>query len=541
MKSKACVRCSSDFHLTDKDEWFYNENKIPEPTRCPNCRALRRYTWRNERVLYVRKCNGTGKTIMATFDENVPFPVYDVPYWFSDAWDGRDYGRDFDFNRPFFEQFRELQNVVPQLARSVSGNENCDFTNQAGWNKNCYLIFEANYSEDCYYSSYIQYAKDSVDCLRVRESQLCYESINMERCYNIKFSEDCTSCSDSWFLKSCIGSRNCFGSVNLRNKEFYFFNEQCTPEQYERRLSEVGFGSENIEAGIKQEDIQKMREQFYAFQLKFPHKYMVDRQTENSTGSYILNSQNCEECFGIWNCQDCKFVVDSNNMKNVYDVTVFGADEGAEFCCDSHEIGAGCRNVYYSHQILGGHSIYYSSTCFFNNTNIFGCSSLKRANYCILNKQYTKEEYEELVPKIIEHMKKTGEWGEFFPMSLSPWDYNETLAQEYFPLSKEQVQAMGLKWKDQKQLIPQEGAIICEVSGKPFKIIQQEAEFYKRFGLPTPLRHPDQRYTDRMARTLPRHLWERPCDKCATQLQSPYSPERPEIIYCDSCYLGEVY
>jgi hypothetical protein len=25
--------------------------------------------------------------------------------------------------------------------------------------------------------------------------------------------------------------------------------------------------------------------------------------------------------------------------------------------------------------------------------------------YCILNKQYTKEEYEILVPKIIEHMK----------------------------------------------------------------------------------------------------------------------------------------
>jgi len=30
--------------------------------------------------------------------------------------------------------------------------------------------------------------------------------------------------------------------------------------------------------------------------------------------------------------------------------------------------------------------------------------------YCILNKQYSKEEYEELVPKIIEHMQKTGEW-----------------------------------------------------------------------------------------------------------------------------------
>jgi hypothetical protein len=31
-------------------------------------------------------------------------------------------------------------------------------------------------------------------------------------------------------------------------------------------------------------------------------------------------------------------------------------------------------------------------------------------SYCILNKQYTKEEYEELVPKIIEKMMKDDEW-----------------------------------------------------------------------------------------------------------------------------------
>ncbi len=38
--------------------------------------------------------------------------------------------------------------------------------------------------------------------------------------------------------------------------------------------------------------------------------------------------------------------------------------------------------------------------------NCFGCISLRNASYCILNKQYTKEEYEALVPQIIEHMSK---------------------------------------------------------------------------------------------------------------------------------------
>jgi hypothetical protein len=52
-----------------------------------------------------------------------------------------------------------------------------------------------------------------------------------------------------------------------------------------------------------------------------------------------------------------------------------------------------------------------------------------------LNKQYTKEEYEKLLPKIIAHMKKTGEWGEFFPISISPFNYEETPAMDYYPLT----------------------------------------------------------------------------------------------------------
>jgi len=64
---------------------------------------------------------------------------------------------------------------------------------------------------------------------------------------------------------------------------------------------------------------------------------------------------------------------------------------------------------------------------------------LNTAKYCILNKQYTKEEYEKLMPKIIEYMEKTEEWGEFFPASLSPFGYNETIAMEYFPLTREEV------------------------------------------------------------------------------------------------------
>ena len=74
-----------------------------------------------------------------------------------------------------------------------------------------------------------------------------------------------------------------------------------------------------------------------------------------------------------------------------------------------------------------------------NTAHCFLCVGIDRKSYCILNKQYTKEEYEELVPRIIEKMMADGEWGEFFPASMSPFGYNETVVQEYFPLSREEV------------------------------------------------------------------------------------------------------
>jgi hypothetical protein len=59
---------------------------------------------------------------------------------------------------------------------------------------------------------------------------------------------------------------------------------------------------------------------------------------------------------------------------------------------------------------------------------------LRNKEYCIFNKQYTKEAYEELVVKIIEYMKTTGERGEFFNPSYAPFGYNETIAQNDSPL-----------------------------------------------------------------------------------------------------------
>ena len=154
-------------------------------------------------------------------------------------------------------------------------------------------------------------------------------------------------------------------------------------------------------------------------------------------------------------------------------------------------------------------------------------------------------------------------YGEFFPVELSPFGYNETKANEFYPLTKKEAKKFGWKWSDYEQTIPKEiktipasrlpddikdvpddilnWAITCEETKKPFKIIPQELKFYRTKGLPIPHFSPRVRHQKRVALQNPRVLYERKCDECGTKIQTTYSPDRPEKICCEECYLKLVY
>lgn len=57
-------------------------------------------------------------------------------------------------------------------------------------------------------------------------------------------------------------------------------------------------------------------------------------------------------------------------------------------------------------------------------------------------------------------------------------------------------------------------AVICEITNRPFRIIKQELDFYRKYNLPLPRRHPDQRHAERLQLRNPRKLRERLCAKC---------------------------
>jgi hypothetical protein len=560
-----CKQCGTVFEITADDLSFYDQvspvfegrkYQIPPPTLCPDCRQIRRMCERNARNLYWRKCDFTGEDILSQHHSDCPFPVYSTKIWWSDEWDGIEYGRSFDFSRPFFEQFKELKQVVPHQARFVieATLENSDYTNCTGYLKNCYLISECDHDEECYYSMRLYDSKQLVDCFNCHDCELGYECIDCIGCQRVLFSQDCQNCHDSMFLSNCLGCNDCIGCINQRHKKFMIFNEQFTEEEYRKRKSELHL---NEISGM-----QKLRRECNTFFTKQPHKCVQADHNENCTGDHIFNSKNSNACMDCKDLEDCKYCsCVSMGVKSSMDYTFWG--DKAELMYECSGCGDNVFNLKFCTTCTTNLSdCMYCDQCT-SLDNCFGCVGLKKKKYCILNKQYSKEEYEKLVPKIIEHMSNNGEFGKFFPKDLCPFAYNETRAMEHFSLSKEDVLNRGFRWRDEKDEPPKVEKIIkanqlpdlisgvpddilnwaieCEETKRPFRIIKQELEFYRKMNIPVPHLHPDERHKRRMQLRNPRKLCTRQCDKCKKEIQTTYSPERSEVVYCEECYLKEVY
>jgi len=545
-----CKQCSTGFEITDEDRKFYEMMEVPEPTFCYLCRMQRRLSFRSERFLYHRKCNFTGQEMISTYSSDKPFPVYHNDVWWGDEWDPLSYGQDFDFNRPFFEQFFKFRNQVPRLALiQQKPMENSEYCNAASRNKNCYLVFSTNHCEDCYYGSWVNYSRNCVDNLNSLHNELSYECVGCSNCYNLRYSQDCNNCKNSFFLRNCVGCRECFGCWNLVNKQYYVFNKPYTKEQYEQFLSEVDTGSHTV--------IEKIKAKFAELTKNIVVKEFFGTNNINSFGDYLNECKNCHLCFECHNCEDLRYCQCIENSKLGMDWSHWGQESEKMYECQA--CGYNNYNLRFCNLCwMGSTDLTYCDHCF-SAKNCFGSVGLKKHQYCIFNKQYNPEKYEDLKNRIIEHMKKTGEWGEFFATSHSIYAYNETLAHEQITLTKEEILAKGWKYKEKEETlhkgetyeIPDNikdvdeeivGKVLSsEKSGDPYKIIPQEFKFYKENKIPIPHLTPDERHWKRLEKRNHRVLHDRRCAKCQKDIKTFYPSSRSEKVYCEECYLKEVY
>lgn len=541
---KSCNNCSQSFTIEPDDVSFYERIKVPSPTWCPECRVMRRYAWRNDRNLYRRPCDLCGKSTVAMYSSNKPFKVYCQACWWSDKWDASGFGRDYDPSRPFFEQFAELQRIVPRIAMLGKNSVRSEYTNHSSDNKDCFMGSSVMNCEDVLYADFVLKSRDSLDCTNVyMKAERCYQCINIDNSYQCQYCILCNNCSNCMYCYDLRGCTDCFLSVNLRNKSNYFLNQPYSKEEYKKKVEEFNFGSHA--------DRQKLYQQFLAImRARAIHKYTVAERAIGSTGSYVFDSKNAHYAFDVSDCEDVKFVANVEEGKDVM---------------DSYRNAVKIELIYECHALIRTYDLKFCNLTYdvshleycdncFNSQNLFGCVGLKKGEYMILNKRYSPEDYKELVRKIKIQMTNDKEYGEFFPMSLSPFDLNESHVALFMPEKVQEKLIMGTFGKEtlHPEQIPDDikdiqdditkQALKCTTCNRNYNIVEPELAFYRREIIPIPRQCYPCRDAARIALRAPRKLYHRTCMKegCPTEFETPYAPDRPEKIYCETHYNAEI-
>ncbi|MEK7174142.1 MAG: hypothetical protein AAB759_00575 [Patescibacteria group bacterium] len=551
-ENKTCQNCKTNFVIEPEDFDFYKKMGVPAPRLCPPCRFRRRLVFRNERTLYKNTCKLCDRSIVTMYHPKSPYTVYCNDCWNSDKWDPMLYGREYDSSRPFFDQLRELTLQVPKNATysgtALGPNINSEYTNFAGGNKDCYLIF--NSGPNCENSAYSRgiAGKDVFDTYFANEVERIYEAVNVNKSAGVVWSQNISDCLDSWFLLNCLACTNCFGCVNLRHKQYCFFNEQLTKNEWQKRVREI-FGSyERVEAA---------RKKFEEFVRGFPRKENNNFKAFDSTGEYLTETKNCQNCFEMAFSENMRYSFSVKFSKDCFDI--IGHGRRAELLLECVGVGLGQR-VIGSWWVENSHDVEYSLATR-NSAYCFGADSVKNAEYVILNKKYSAKEYQRLKEAIVLELTEAGEYGLFFPPSLAYFGYNECIGQDNLPLTKEEALAQGFSWQDDlpstkgQETIRQDEIpdriqdttdiiikeiLRCVSCERNYRLTPAELAFYRTMLIPVPRKCFSCRHEDRIRRRGPFFTFDRTCAKCNKDIVTNIAPNRPEIVYCESCYNAEV-
>ena len=600
-ESKVCQNCKGEFTIDAEDFHFYEKMQVPPPTWCPDCRAMRRMMFWNEHHLFRKKEIREGKEVFSTYPEHAPNKIYAHDYWWGDGWGGMQYEREFDPKRPFLEQFRELMYEVPWPSRAARGLLNSDYCNMCSYLKNCYLCFNCENAEDCLYGVGFQKAKNCIDFYWCLQVELSYELAFCDSMYESFFCVDSYGCRNTWFSLDCGDCSDCFGCVGLRHKKYHIFNQPYTKEEYEAKIKEFNLGSYTSLTALKNKAeafwLTFPRKYMHGVNNTdvvgdyVEHSKHVRMTFQGDTMENVRYSQNLG--FDIKDAYD--YTNWGQKSELIYECSNVGDDcRNIKFCYDCWP---GCERLEYS---MNCHSSADCFGCFGLKKKKYAILNKQYSpeDYKKLREIIVKQMND--MPYVVRVTGDMGQgtreivyrYGEFFPPSFSALAYQETITPDYYPLTKDQAVQYGFAWHESavphaKDALPATGLpdhindathdlvnrlIACVACERPYHIIDTEFVFYKRFGLPLPRLCPKCRHEARAQFRNPLKWQIRKCDckglmangiglpagqagkkeykntakhshgatQCPNEFETTYAPDRPEIVYCESCYNSKV-
>jgi len=547
-KNRICEHCGKEFIISKDEMSMYEKVGIELPTLCFFCRIKLHLSFWMFGKFRKGVSDLSGESLITVLPEKNRYPIYTLKEWHSDAWDAMNFGQDYDGSESFFAQLQKLQEKIPHPHQNGSKNTNCDWCDDVWNSKDCYLSRSMEECEDLYYSYRNIKVKNSIDMVVCYNLEKSFNSLNCHNSYRLFYSRNSRDCVNSHFLFDCRNCQDCFMCWNLRGKSYCIENVQYEKNEYEEKLKSFNLGSYI--------SIQELKKHFEEIAEKeVVHRHNFNLKTYNSDGDNLTNTKDCHNSFMVSDSEDCYNTTRGMRAKSSIDVSGCWYSEMTGNCSSCVEGYAEKYCVWSS-----SHFSEYLDLCL-ECEYCFGCVGLKKKKYCILNKQYTKEEYEKLKEKIISDMKTRGEYGKFLPYSMSAGPFNFSTSFLYFPeTKKEDILKLDGYWEDINENhiegmptseLPDSiddvnddicsQALICPATGWRFNIAQNELIFYKQNNIPLPRYHFDVRIKENMKYTAVLTAYPNNCYYCKKNIEAYYPPDwRYEKIACEECYKGNI-
>jgi hypothetical protein len=298
----------------------------------------------------------------------------------------------------FLQELQRLLSLYPKRPTKIVNSVNSEYGHNINFGKNLYHCFDVTNSSDTSYTYDSFMANHCFDCDYAVESELCYEGTDVVDSYNSDYIDFCQKMTDSAFSNKCYNCQNVFGCYGLKNKSFCIFNRQLTQDEYSEKLKEY-----------RKWPIEKVLEEVENLKKRFPLTQTNGVKNENSNyGNYQYFNKDCYMCFDAAHNDNCVYMFDAHKSKNCLDNTQSGTNE---LCYEIVDC-ANCYNSAFSAFSYNCNDSWFVFDCI-NVKDCIGVTNMNHAQYCILNRQLSKEDYERLSQELLKDiMSKNLGWAD---------------------------------------------------------------------------------------------------------------------------------
>jgi len=588
-----CIYCGENFIITDLEQDLLEKHRFKNPEHCPTCNFKILNSYFNDKHLYHRVDSQTWKKIVSIYSPEYDWKVIEANNYKKFILDDWWFFFKKEISDDIFKDFAELNKIFPKPSRFIySWLENADFSSHVGWAKNLYLSYCVFTDCENIFHSFrvLGWCRNVFSSYNIVWSSNVYNSRNIWDSHNISFSDTIKNWSNILYSRDMVSCNDCIFSCNQINSKYKIFNKQYSKEEYlileKEIINKLNWNQKN--------ELISNYEKF--LKSEFIEETISMNNNEKVVSDTVYDSKNSFNCF-TWNwLENCINVMTSWDKSDDTIINVINSVESGVNCENaiwSNSFWVNLYNIFFSFSIsLECKNIYYSAdleTC----EEMMFCVWLKNKKYCILNKQYEKEKYFELKEKVIDKLVSENKWWNTLGLEFKNFPYNDTLSYDYFKINKiinfdksETIvdknaiwtitiledkflsdAILDLWWKEKIKIkfrtknkeinIPENAStiktdelpeiskadksildkvIICEESGRPFRIIEQELDFLKKKWFPLPRIHHELRI-EKLVNSRPfGELFSQKCDKCWEDNPSVFKEKPDYKLYCEWCY-----